>query len=728
MGQLKSTLITGNLAVTGEIVEQGEKIKDKYALRTYVDSLTGEDIYTDSNETSTIKAALDTLGSSITKKLDSTTAASTYETKANAITGLSGSGKTITYTKGSGTTGTITVDNVSNASNATKATQDGNGNVIVDTYAKKTNGIYYVVGTGTTDGTWLGSSDDITEYYDGLTIAYKLNIAGASTTTLNINGLGAKTVYLRGTTKLTTQYAVDTVIIAVYTTVDGTGRWYVNDYDANSYAYVRQYTTTTAAEYPILFAYETSLPSSYDTKYTRKATEFTYNPSTKFLTVPVDGTTGGFKTANALFSENNNGIPFIGSYNGTRAIAIGIDNTYTDGDYQTYIFPDKDGTVALTSDVPNWWRASANLRGTNNSNKTITYSNTLYSFANGNVASSSNMPKAGDFIIDTYGSIYVVVSATTTNCTATQRWMSTAPWTCLEEGTLITLSDGTQKTIENIRQGDLILGYDFEKNKTTEAVALVCTATVEQDNTNYLVFSNGEYLSCTTDHEIYSSTHKKYMFIKDLKEGDKTLNEKGEETEIYSIHRGIYSMGYKRFYQLVSSNNTYYANNILNAMHPINKFNWLSYSAQQAISQEIMDIFKADAEEFSCYEFLVKDKDFLKQSVSYQSNIKTRQNKIAELKNRLLETDYIAIKKSEGLEVDEAIIIERQKARDEINKLEEEINTIYQPAYNNLLVSHSTIGEDILLSNEEKRSKYFFKACKRDNENIETFKKYYCNK
>ena len=79
-----------------------------YTTKDYVNSLTGEDIYTDSNETSTIKAALDTLGSSITKKLDSTTAASTYETKANAITGLSVSGKTITYTKGNGTTGTIT--------------------------------------------------------------------------------------------------------------------------------------------------------------------------------------------------------------------------------------------------------------------------------------------------------------------------------------------------------------------------------------------------------------------------------------------------------------------------------------------------------------------------------------------------------------------------------------------------------------------------------------------
>ena len=153
------------------------------------------------------------------------------------------------------------------------------------TYASKANGIYYIVGNTTgTEGTWTGTCDDITEYYDGLTIAYKVGIAGASTTTLNINGLGAKTLYLRGTTKLTTQYAANTVIIAVYTTVSSTGRWYVNDYDSNSYAYVRQYTTTTDANYPMLLAYETAAPSSYNTKYTRLASAITANPSTGNIT------------------------------------------------------------------------------------------------------------------------------------------------------------------------------------------------------------------------------------------------------------------------------------------------------------------------------------------------------------------------------------------------------------------------------------------------------------
>jgi hypothetical protein len=70
--------------------------------------------------------------------------------------------------------------------------------------------IPFIVGTGSTAGTWLGTLAGLSAYYDGLLILYKPSVAGASTTTLNINNgtadLGAKTVYLNNTTKLTTHY------------------------------------------------------------------------------------------------------------------------------------------------------------------------------------------------------------------------------------------------------------------------------------------------------------------------------------------------------------------------------------------------------------------------------------------------------------------------------------------------------------------------------------------
>src|SRR5690554_137658 len=98
--------------------------------------------------------------------------------------------------------------------------------------------LFYIAGTGTTAGIWLGSHSRISEYYDGLTIAYKIPIAGASTTTLNINGLGARTVR-RNASNLTTHLPVNTVVVLTYTTIGSTGYWVWADY-SQSYSLITQ--------------------------------------------------------------------------------------------------------------------------------------------------------------------------------------------------------------------------------------------------------------------------------------------------------------------------------------------------------------------------------------------------------------------------------------------------------------------------------------------------------
>jgi hypothetical protein len=78
-------------------------------------------------------------------------------------------------------------------------------------------GIFYIEGAaGGTAGTWTGTSEDITSYYTGLTIAYKIQTAGSTNgTNLQINNLGSKQVRLNDV-HLTTQYSVGTVVILVY--------------------------------------------------------------------------------------------------------------------------------------------------------------------------------------------------------------------------------------------------------------------------------------------------------------------------------------------------------------------------------------------------------------------------------------------------------------------------------------------------------------------------------
>lgn len=131
------------------------------------------------------------------------------------------------------------------------ATQSANG-LLSSTDKKKldsitgpTQSIPYIVGpdTDTTAGTWTGSYSGITAYTDGLTIIYVPKVAGASTTTLNINGLGAKTCYYDNANKLTTHYAAGTPILFTYIG----GGWKRADYYSDSNTYTSAYCTTVSA-------------------------------------------------------------------------------------------------------------------------------------------------------------------------------------------------------------------------------------------------------------------------------------------------------------------------------------------------------------------------------------------------------------------------------------------------------------------------------------------------
>ena len=100
--------------------------------------------------------------------------------------------------------------------------------------------IFFIKGTNsTTDttnkvATWVGTHPNITEYYDGLTIAYKVVSAGSTTTTLNINNLGAVPVVRNATTAISTAYPVDSIAYLTYTLDGTTAYWKAADYDSNT--------------------------------------------------------------------------------------------------------------------------------------------------------------------------------------------------------------------------------------------------------------------------------------------------------------------------------------------------------------------------------------------------------------------------------------------------------------------------------------------------------------
>lgn len=132
--------------------------------------------------------------------------------------------------------------------------------------------IPYVVGTGTAAGTWTGDLSGLEAYYDGLTILYKTPVAGASTTTLNLNGLGAKTCYLNSTTKLTTHYPINQPFILIYAENLNSGCWIASDYTTGD---------TRDAGYGKLAIQAASLSTDALTANTATVAAYTYNETLK---------------------------------------------------------------------------------------------------------------------------------------------------------------------------------------------------------------------------------------------------------------------------------------------------------------------------------------------------------------------------------------------------------------------------------------------------------------
>lgn len=186
-------------------------------------------------------------------KLDGIEAGATADQTITAGGGLSGGG-TGNVTISHADTSTQASVNNSNGTVIQDVTLDGYGHVTalasVDLDGRyqqiSDKEFFSITNTGTTSGVWTGSHPDITSYFDGMTIAfYQNNVAGASTTTLNINGLGAKTIYYANDTKLTTHYGPRALIMLQYDLEQD--RFYAHDFYFSSADYELRWTTDVQA-------------------------------------------------------------------------------------------------------------------------------------------------------------------------------------------------------------------------------------------------------------------------------------------------------------------------------------------------------------------------------------------------------------------------------------------------------------------------------------------------
>jgi len=77
------------------------------------------------------------------------------------------------------------------------------------------------------------------------------------------------------------------------------------------------------------------------------------------------------------------------------------------------------------------------------------------------------------------------------------------PSTCFPAGTLVLMGDGMQKPIEEIKPGDFVMSYDFEKAANVPAEVLEVESPV-RDHMCTLSFDDGSFLMLTDEHPVYT--------------------------------------------------------------------------------------------------------------------------------------------------------------------------------------------------------------------------------
>lgn len=222
---------------------------------------------------------------------------------------------------------------------------------------------------------------------------------------------------------------------------------------------------------------------------------------------------------------------------------------------------------------------------------------------------------------------------------------------CLVKGTMITMADGSKKAIEDVRSGDEVLSYDFEHQTAVPAVVLFNT---EHEATVYSrkqLFSDGSTLETVGEHYVYNVNGSACSDIQAWDTGDAAQKVDGTVVEYCGYISCSSPM--TRNWNLITSNNTYYANDILNTCWPGTKFKML---AARGIKMPT-ELYEAVKQEFDYHRngtTKANNPEFIAAVKEVEQQCSTLAKTISKNKKILDKTDYQMVKTSE--QINDAIL------------------------------------------------------------------------
>ena len=290
--------------------------------------------------------------------------------------------------------------------------------------------------------------------------------------------------------------------------------------------------------------------------------------------------------------------------------------------------------------------------------------------------------------------------------------------TCLIEGTKILMADNSEKNIEDIRAGDIIMSYDPNTSQTCEAVVVAINETGVSDNYINYYFNDGTFLTIFGNHNLYHNDIGTAIPIDKWEIGDEAIKSTGESIE-YIGQEELHWVGRKRHYHLQSSNLLYFANGILNAQSLTFNYTTLCQEGSD-LPQSYINAAKADYDSSANLHTVERTKAYGQTLAPMLKEMKRQKKILDENKKLLADSDYIVAKFTEGL----INAVEWLKAKAERANWRTLVNQA-EDAYNSVKTRYDAFKKQYQATTT--RRERFNAAVARDNACLDDLKAYYAN-
>lgn len=219
---------------------------------------------------------------------------------------------------------------------------------------------------------------------------------------------------------------------------------------------------------------------------------------------------------------------------------------------------------------------------------------------------------------------------------------------CLIEGTPINMADGGEVAVENLRAGDIVQSYNPVTGENVPAVVIAAYMTGTARKYKVYSFANGKHLTIYGLHGFYDKRSGATKDIQTITMDDKPVDISGVETQLITSRELLFHGEKKRRYNVITSNNLYFANGILLGSKPFSRMQYV-IDRNLTVPDEIRAVWQADTDAYNAYSGFLDNPAYHAEIAAAYSNLAKAVHHIKVNKKRLADSDYKVQKFTEGL-------------------------------------------------------------------------------